>query len=118
MTDLDQFQKLVVQNIYIRQLNLWLDNLNWQNEKKDAIIEIKDKEIQELNEKLEYSALKLSKSEREFKDYITKVKAAKVDTSKIDRQQDVINALRRELDSTKRSLATAKKMNDLLIRQK
>lgn len=50
-TKLNQFQKLVLQNIYIKKLNLWLDELNWENEKKERIIEMKDEEIELLKEK-------------------------------------------------------------------
>lgn len=50
---LNQFQKLIVQNLYIKKLNLWLDELSWENEKKDRIIENKNSEIETLKHSIE-----------------------------------------------------------------
>lgn len=47
--ELSIFQRFVVQSHYIKQLNLWLDELSWENEKKERIIEMKDEEIEKLN---------------------------------------------------------------------
>jgi hypothetical protein len=46
--ELTIFQKYVVQNIYIKKLNQWLDELNWELEKKETIIETQEKEIEKL----------------------------------------------------------------------
>lgn len=114
---LQQFQKLIVQNLYIKQLNLWLDNLNWENEKKEAIIEMKDQEIAELKHKISTMYLQQSKLDREFKDYINKVKQSKVDTKKADAQQALINELKNKLSSAESRLKTQHRLNELLVRQ-
>lgn len=85
--ELQQFQKLIVQDLYIKYLNKGLDYFQWENEKKDAIIEMKDKEITELqiiNSKQSFQILKV---EREFKEYVKKVKANKSDLEKQNKQQ-------------------------------
>lgn len=46
--ELNQFQKLIVQDIYIKKLNWWLDESRWECEKRDTIIEMRDKEIEDL----------------------------------------------------------------------
>ena len=51
--ELQYFQKLIVQNYYVKKLNLWLDELEWENEKKERIIEMKDEEIKKLNEEID-----------------------------------------------------------------
>lgn len=50
--ELSIFQRFVVQGQYIKQLNLWLDELEWENEKKERIIEMKDEEIAKLNDSI------------------------------------------------------------------
>ena len=46
--ELSQFQKLIVQDLYIKYLNKGLDYFEWENEKKDTIIEMREKEIENL----------------------------------------------------------------------
>lgn len=118
MTDLNQFQKLVVQNIYIRQLNKWLDELSWENEKKDAIIEMKDKDIEKLKEELSRSIQGREQVDANFKEYIRKVKASKVDSEKIINQQERLKFLERENYSLRKSVEAKEKMNKLLIKQR
>lgn len=43
--ELGRFQKMILQQKYIEQLNKWLDELEWENEKKDTIIQQRDAEI-------------------------------------------------------------------------
>lgn len=115
--ELSQFQKLVVQNIYIRQLNKWLDELNWENEKKDAIIEMKDADILKLEEQILKLNQQVTKSGREFKEYISKVKKSKINLDKEGKQQSVIDELRRDLEETKKRLKVSHRMNELLVKQ-
>lgn len=64
--ELNQFQKLILQDMYIKKLNLWLDELNWENEKKETIIEMREKEI----DNLKYLAITLKQQiEDEKKKY-------------------------------------------------
>lgn len=115
---LQQFQKLIVQNIYIKQLNKWLDELEWENEKKDTIIEMRENDILELKNQMSIQTLRYSKIEREFKEFTNKVKQSKVDTEKVNKQQDLINELKHKLKSTEDRLQIASRMNQLLARQK
>jgi len=115
--ELHQFQKLIVQDLYIKYLNKGLDYLEWENEKKDAIIEMKDKEIEELKEQLTRAIQGREQVDANFKKYIKQVKAAKVEEDKQNKQQEIIKQLRTELDATKRRLQVSHKMNELLARQ-
>lgn len=115
--ELHQFQKLIVQNLYIKYLNKGLDYFQWENEKKDAIIEIKDREIEELKEQLTRAIQGREQVDANFKKYIKQVKAAKVEEDKQLKQQDIIKQLRTELDATKRRLQVSHKLNELLARQ-
>lgn len=115
--ELRQFQKLIVQDNYIKYLNKAVDYFEWENEKKDAIIELKDKEIQELKEQVKRAIQSRDQVEANFKKYMKEIKAAKVESSKIDKQQEVINQLRKELESTKVRLKTSHRMNELLAKQ-
>lgn len=115
--ELHQFQKLIVQDMYIKKLNLWLDELSWENEKKDAIIEMKDKEIEDLKEQLARAIQGREQVDANFKKYIKQVKVAKVEEDKQNKQQEIIKQLRTELDTTKRRLQVSHKMNELLARQ-
>lgn len=115
--ELSQFQKLIVQDLYIKQLNKWLDELDWENEKKDALVEMKEKEIADLKEKLITQKNKITKVESEFHEYIKKVKSAKIDIDKHKAQQDVIDKLKHELQSCESRLKTSHRMNELLAKQ-
>ncbi len=115
--ELQYFQKLIVQDKYIKYLNKGLDYLGWENEKKEAIIEMKDKEIIELGKIIERQTTQISKSENEFKQYIKKVKEAKVDLNKQNQQQEIINDLRQRLQSTEQRLKVRDKMLQLMTRQ-
>ncbi len=115
--ELHQFQKLIVQNLYIKYLNRGLDYFQWENEKKDAIIEIKDREIEELKEQLTRAIQGREQVDANFKKYIKQVKAAKVEEDKQLKQQDIIKQLRTELDATKRRLQVSHKLNEVLARQ-
>jgi len=115
--ELQQFQKLIVQDLYIKYLNKGLDYFQWENEKKDAIIEMKDKEITELqiiNSKQSFQILKV---EREFKEYVKKVKANKSDLEKQNKQQSIIDDLKQRLQSTEQRLRVSHKLNELMARQ-
>jgi len=46
------FQKLIVQDLYIKKLNKWMDELDWEIEKKDTIIKSKEEEIALLHESI------------------------------------------------------------------
>lgn len=115
--DLRQFQKLIVQDLYIKYLNKAIDYFEWENEKKDAIIELKDKEIQELQEKIVRLTQSRDQVDANFKKYMKEVKAAKVDNSKVEKQQAVIDQLRKELESTMVRLKTSHRLNELLVKQ-
>lgn len=116
--DLQQFQKLIVQDLYIKYLNKGLDYLGWENEKKDAIIEMKDNEINELKNSMSIQTLQFTKLQREFKEYINKVKKAKVDLEKEGKQQELISELRNKLRSAEERLKVSHQMNQLLVKQK
>ena len=51
--ELTLFQRLVVQGHYIKYLKKGMDYFAWENEKKDTIIEMKEKEISELTFELD-----------------------------------------------------------------
>ncbi len=115
--ELQQFQKLIVQDLYIKYLNKGLDYFQWENEKKEAIIEMKDKEISDLLRKMSVQTLQHNKLEREFKEYVKKVKEVKTNSEKANKQQDLINDLKNRLSSTEERLRISHKMNQLLARQ-
>jgi hypothetical protein len=115
--NLQQFQKLIVQDLYIKKLNLWLDELSWENEKKDAIIEMKDSEITKLERINADHSVKILKVQSEFKQYINKVKAAKIELEKQGKQQEIISELRQKLASAEKRLQVSSRMNQLLARQ-
>lgn len=115
--ELSQFQKLIVQDLYIKKLNKWLDEMEWENEKKDALIEMKEKEITDLHAALRKKADHILKVEKEFHEYIKKVKQAKIDTDKHKKQQELIDKLKSELKSTEDRLKIQHRINELLARQ-
>jgi hypothetical protein len=115
--ELQQFQKLVVQHHYINALNKKLDELEWEGEKKDTIIEMRDNEILDLKHQASIQSLRYTKLEREFKEFTAKVKLAKTDNDKINKQQELINLLKHELNSVKERLQVSNRMNQLLARQ-
>lgn len=49
---LRHFQKVIVQDLCIKQLNKWIDELDWEIEKKDTIISTKDEEIAKLQKSI------------------------------------------------------------------
>ena len=106
-----------MQDLYIKYLNKGLDYFEWENEKKDAIIELKDKEIADLKEQLTRAIQGREQVDANFKKYIKQIKAAKVEDQKQQKQQEIINQLRNELTSTKKQLEVSHKMNELLARQ-
>jgi phage-related minor tail protein len=115
--ELQRFQKLIVQDLYIKYLNKGLNYFEWENEKKDAIIELKDKEIEVLKEQLLKSNQGREQVDANFKNYIKKVKAAKVEEDKQLKQQDIIKQLRTDLDATKRRLQVSHRLNELIVKQ-
>jgi len=115
--ELKYFQRLVVQDLFVKQLNKWLDELEWENEKKDALIDMKDAEILELHQRIDRLTAIRIKVENEFKEYAAKVKGAKINLTKNTKQQTVIDELRGQLESTKRRLEVSHRMNQLLTKQ-
>jgi len=115
--ELNQFQKLIVQNMYIKKLNLWLDELNWENEKKDAIIEMHENEIDNQRKITQEVRDHLIKTENEFKKYIRQAKEVKKDKEKHGKQQEIIDDLRKKLETSESRLRTQHRMNELLLRQ-
>lgn len=67
--ELNQFQKLIVQDIYIKKLNWWLDESRWECEKRDRIIEMREKEI----DNLKYLAITLEKKIEELKNQFSEL---------------------------------------------
>ena len=61
--------------------------------------------------------LQFNKLQREFKEYINKVKKAKVDLEKEGKQQELISELRSKLRSTEERLKVSHRMNQLLTKQ-
>jgi len=116
--DLKQFQKLIVQDLYIKKLNQWLDELQWENEKKDALAEMLEKEIEELKNQAKNQQHGFNKLQNDFRLYMSKVKTAKVDIEKQDKQQAIISDLRQQLTSTQKRLEISHRMNTLLTKQR
>lgn len=115
--DLRILQRVTVQGLYIKQLNKWLDELEWENEKKDTRLEMADTEIADLKNQLTAVSLKLAKSENEFKQYVNKTKKERAEIEKIKKQQDVIDELKSKLQSCETRLRTSHRMNELLAKQ-
>lgn len=89
----------------------------WENEKKDTIIEMREKEIEELKAEQAVHAKRYSKLEKEFKEFTNKIKQSKIDVDKVNKQQVIIDGLRRELTSTQERLKVSHRMNELLTKQ-
>jgi len=115
--ELHLFQRFLLQSKLITQLNKWLDEQAWENEKKDAIIEMKDKEIEQIKEQLHRMTQSRDQVDSNFKKYMKSVKADKVDNEKMQKQQTIIHDLRSELEATKRRLTVSHRMNELLAKQ-
>ncbi|HTH58225.1 MAG TPA: hypothetical protein VL728_19400 [Cyclobacteriaceae bacterium] len=109
------FQRFVVQSHYIKQLNLWLDELAWENEKKETIIEMRENEIQALKAELELLSAQKERTEIQFKEYVHKVKESRKGVSR--EQKEIEVGLRREIDSLKMRLKTSHRLNELLVKQ-
>lgn len=115
--EMRDLQRITLQHLYIKQLNKWLDELEWENEKKDTRLEMADAEIAELTNKITALNLKLTKSENEFKQYVNKTKKERAEIEKIKKQQDVIDELKSKLQSCETRLRTSHRMNELLAKQ-
>jgi hypothetical protein len=113
--ELNIFQRFIVQGLYIKQLNLWIDELSWENEKKDAIIEMTEKEIGELKSAIEALKSQKEKTEVQFQEYIYKVKESRKGVSR--EQQETEKSLRRDIESLKSRLQISHRMNQLLLKQ-
>lgn len=115
---LNIFQKLVVQNIFVKQLNKWLDELEWENEKKETIIKMKDQEIGELQNKITSITHELNKVNHEFRVFVKRSKDFKKDEEKTKKQQELIDNLKEEVRSLTNRLETRDRMMKLLEKQK
>lgn len=113
--ELNQFQRLVVQGHYINYLKKGIDYFSWENEKKDAIIEMKEKEIDELKSSIEILKGQKEKVEVQFKEYLHKVKESKKGVTK--EQKEIEVSLRRDIESLKQRLQVSHRMNQLLTKQ-
>jgi hypothetical protein len=111
------FQRFLLQSKLIGQLNKWLDEMAWENEKKDAIIEMKDNEIDQVKEQLHRMTQSRDQVEANFKKYMKSVKADKVDNEKMQKQQEIIKNLRSDLEAAQRRLKVSHRMNELLAKQ-
>lgn len=116
--DLQQFQKLILQDMYIKKLNQWLDEMEWENEKKDALVEMLEKEIDDLKKSVQTEIERRNKTENQFKIYVKKIKESKVDIQKDKKQQAIIADLRHQLTSAQKRLEVSHRLNTLLTRQK
>ncbi len=113
--ELNQFQRLVIQGHYIKYLKKGIDYFSWENEKKDAIIEMKDKDIEELKSSLEILQGQKEKTELQFAEYLQKVKESKKGVSR--EQKEIEVSLRKDIESLKQRLQVSHRMNQLLIKQ-
>lgn len=112
---LNQFQRLVVQGHYINYLKKGMDYFAWENEKKEAIIEMREKEIEQLKSELLTSQTQKEKTEIQFREYIQKIKESKKGVSREQREIEV--SLRKDIESLKQRLQVSHRMNQLLIKQ-
>jgi hypothetical protein len=112
---LNQFQRLVVQGHYINYLKKGIDYFAWENEKKEAIIEMREKEIEELKSSMDILKGQKEKTELQFREYIQKVKESKKGVTK--EQKEIEVSLRRDIESLKQRLQVSHRMNQLLTKQ-
>jgi hypothetical protein len=113
--ELTIFQRFVVQSHYIKQLNLWVDELSWENEKKDTIIEIRESEITSLKSDIELLKAQKEKTEVQFQQYVHKVKESRKGVSR--EQHEIEVGLRKEIQALQMRLKTSHRMNELLLKQ-
>lgn len=113
--ELTIFQKLIVQGHYINYLKKGIDYFAWENEKKEAIIEMREKEIAKLESEAETIKSQKEKVELQFHEYIHKIKESRKGVSKEQREIEI--SLRRDVESLKKRLEISHRMNQLLTKQ-
>lgn len=91
--------------------------MQWEIEKRDAIIEQKDQEIRNKQSHINDLIHRRDKLDREFKEYVKKGKQAKVDSEKIENQRLKIIELTTELEETKKRLQARNRMVEILEKQ-
>jgi len=78
-----KFQKLIVQDLYIKQLNKWMDELDWEIEKKDTIIKNKEEEIALLHESISEYQSKIKQLTKELADVTDRYRRATANGSRV-----------------------------------
>jgi hypothetical protein len=116
--ELKYFQKLIVARHYIEYLKRACDNLDWENEKKDALIEMKDEEIREAKKATGSMQQERDRARYELREFIGKRKKNKIDSEKLENQRLKIIELQKELDSTKERLRVRDRMIEIYNKQR
>lgn len=84
-------------------------------EKKDTIIDMREKDIEQLKSEITKLNAQKERLEVQFQEYVYKVKESKKGVSR--EQKEIENSLRKDIESLKIQLKTSHRMNELLARQ-
>lgn len=111
------FQKVILQDKYIKYLNKACDHWEWEFEKQQTIVEMREAEITDLKKSIHVIQTDRDNTVKQFKEYRSRQKEVKRDDEKIDKQQKIIDQLRGEKAALESQVKTRDSMLALMQRQ-